>query len=158
MRAKQRTQLCALALLLAVVFSACDNNVWYIEKEVLPEYGWDKEDVVAFEVDIEDTLQPVDFYIMLRNMGNYSYANLYLFLKTTTPDGTYSMDTLNCPMADQKGRWLGKGLGGIKTQELLFMRNVRFVQSGTYRFEFQQGMRKDTLQGIYEVGIKIEKP
>jgi len=158
MRLTQQIIIKILPLFFALAFVACDSNVWYIEKEVLPEYGWCKDSNVHFEVAIEDTLQPVNFYIMLRNMGSYPFANLYLFMQTTFPNGEVSTDTLNCPLADNKGNWLGKGLGDIKTQELLFMRNVRFVQAGNYRFEFQQGMRKDTLLGVYEMGIKIEKP
>jgi gliding motility-associated lipoprotein GldH len=78
-------------------------------------------------------------------------------VKTTFPNGKFSTDTLECILADEKGKWLGKGLGDIYDNQIPFKRNVRFPQAGTYVFEIQQGMRSDNIPLIMDVGLRIEK-
>jgi len=80
-----------------------------------------------------------------------------LFIKTVFPNGKFSNDTLECVLADEKGKWLGTGLGDIYDNQIPFKRNVRFPMAGTYRFEIEQGMRTETVPLIMDVGLRIEK-
>jgi gliding motility-associated lipoprotein GldH len=68
-----------------------------------------------------------------------------------------SNDTLDCILADEKGKWLGSGIGDIYDNQIPFKRNVRFPLPGTYSFEIQQGTRKDDIPLIMDVGLRIEK-
>ncbi|MEI7596648.1 MAG: gliding motility lipoprotein GldH [Bacteroidota bacterium] len=148
-----------IVVLFIVLFSvSCDKNVLYVENQTLANSVWKKQDKLSFTADIQDTINPINVYLSVRNKGDYSYSNLYLFLNTIFPNGQVSRDTMECFLADPKGKWLGSGIGDIKSVELLFIKNVRFVAKGKYTFEFQQAMRDDELKGIYEFGLKIEKP
>ena len=60
-------------------------------------------------------------------------------------------------MADEKGKWLGTGVGDLYDNQIPFKRNVRFPLAGIYHFEIEQGMRLETTPLILDVGLRIEK-
>jgi len=69
----------------------------------------------------------------------------------------YSIDTIECLLADDSGKWLGKERGKMVDNRILFRRGIRFKLSGNYSFEFEQAMRDTDLNGIEDFGIRIEK-
>lgn len=140
-----------------LVFASCDSNRIYEQNETISESGWNMSDIKKFEVEIKDPATPVNFYINVRQADGYPYSNLFLFIKTNFPGGKASVDTLECMLADEKGKWLGSGIGDIYDNQIPFKRNVRFPQAGKYVFEIQQGMRTDGVPLIMDVGLRIEK-
>jgi gliding motility-associated lipoprotein GldH len=96
-------------------------------------------------------------YINIRNASGYAYSNLYLFLDTKYPNNSMSRDTIECILADPSGKWLGDGSGDIWDNQILFKKNVRFKQIGTYKFRYEQAMRMPKLPMIMDVGLRIEK-
>jgi gliding motility-associated lipoprotein GldH len=139
------------------LFTSCDSNRIFEENKAIPESGWNVNDIKKFDVDIKDPSTPANFYINIRNADGYPYYNVVLFIKTTFPNGKMSNDTLDCILADEKGKWLGSGIGDIYDNQIPFKRNVRFPLPGTYSFEIQQGTRKDDIPLIMDVGLRIEK-
>jgi gliding motility-associated lipoprotein GldH len=93
----------------------------------------------------------------LRNAGNYPYSNIFLFVNTYFPSGTIDKDTVEIMLASPDGKWMGKGLGDIWDNRILFKRNVTFPEKGKYRFEISQAMRLNPLPGITDAGMRIEK-
>lgn len=138
-------------------FSSCDSNGIFEQNQAIPESGWATSNVIKFNVDIKDPSTATNFYINVRNADGYPYNNLFLFIKTTFPNGKVSSDTLECTLADEKGKWLGSGIGDLYDNRIPFKRNVRFPLAGTYSFEIQQGMRIDNIPLIMDVGLRIEK-
>ena len=122
----------------------------------LPNKNWEIGNTIKFDVEVSDTMSGYDFYIDLRTETSYPYANIYMFVNTTFPSGKTARDTVECILADHTGRWLGSGLGDIKDNHILFKDNVRFPNTGTYTFEFEQGMRIESLSSILDVGISLE--
>jgi gliding motility-associated lipoprotein GldH len=84
-------------------------------------------------------------------------SNLYLFVTTTAPSGHSVRDTVEVILADEKGKWLGSGLGDIWDLQQLYKQNVRFAQRGKYRFEYEQAMRTEKLPFVLDVGLRVEK-
>ena len=144
-------------LLCLFFFSSCDDKRIFEQNQSIPETGWSSSNILKFEVDITDPSTPGNFYINVRHADGYPYSNLFLFIKTTFPSGKFSNDTLECVLADEKGKWLGTGLGDIYDNQIPFKRNVRFPLSGKYTFEIQHGMRSDIIPLIMDIGLRIEK-
>lgn len=142
--------------LIALLFHSCKHNVVFEENQEIGLPGWSISKPLTFEVMVEDTLTLNDFYVNIRNNSDYPYSNLYLFIKTILPNHTMAMDTLECILADDTGKWLGKGLGDVKSKQYPFMKQFRFPHAGKYLFVVEQGMRQDPLPGIVDVGISIE--
>lgn len=145
-----------LPLFLCMLMTGCDSRSIYDKFKDTPEGIWDRTQLFKFDVEIEDTAAIYNVFINLRHTGDYKYSNVYMFLNTVFPDKKVSRDTVDCVLADDKGKWMGKGLGDIKDNQFLLKRNVRLRQKGIYTFEFEQAMRVEKLEGIKSVGIRIE--
>jgi gliding motility-associated lipoprotein GldH len=136
---------------------ACQNSAVFQEQQAIPAEGWHAEGKLLFEAAITDTLSLHKFYLDIRNNTDYPYSNLFLFLDIEFPDGRNLRDTIECLLADKRGQWTGSGFGSIRFNRFLFRDDVWFPVTGTYRFKIQHGMREETLQGITDAGIRIEK-
>lgn len=146
----------ALIVGLLLALAGC-TEVMFQETQEVPNKIWEVGSNFQFDVEVVDTMKSYDFYIDLRNGSDYPYANIFMFVNTTFPSGKTARDTVECILADKSGRWLGSGLGDILDNHILFKENIRFPNAGTYRFEFEQGMRTESLPEILDVGISIEK-
>jgi gliding motility-associated lipoprotein GldH len=149
----------AAALLLA---SCADENRVFEENVEIPNEKWKVSEKAILEAEINDTLSSHNFLINVRNTERYPYRNLYLFVKTVFPNGKSSKDTVGIVLADATGRWIGNGGGYLNSSShlsntIMYQYNRRFPLSGTYRFEIEQAMRADTLVGIKNIGLRIEK-
>jgi len=60
-------------------------------------------------------------------------------------------------LANEKGKWLGSGIGDIYEIQIPYKKNVRFPYPGKYSFTFEQAMRIEELSFVYDVGLRIEK-
>lgn len=136
---------------------SCDNNGIYHQYLSIDNNAWQKDSAAVFTVPIIDTANLYNVIIDIRNRNEYSYQNLYLFVYSTTPDGKTDGDTLNCILADNQGRWYGKGIGSTSTLPIMYMPSVKFSQKGVYTFKIMQGMREEILEGISDIGLRVEK-
>ena len=144
---------------LLILLGACHSRSLFDEYRPIPKARWDKDSLMVFEVPVSDVnvRQNHNLFVNVRNDINYKYSNLWLFVKITQPGDTTVTDTFEVTLADPTGKWLGKGFGGIKTNENLFRQNVFFPKPGTYKFEVQHGMRGIVIEGITDIGIRLER-
>lgn len=119
---------------------------------------WKLPDKIVFEIPVSDTLSSNDVSFIIRTGSSYPFRNIYLFVSTSSPEGNLITDTLMYYLADEKGNWFGKGIGDIHELKLPYKTNVFFPVKGTYRIQLQHGMRVEDLKGVYDVGLRIEKP
>lgn len=147
----------ALLIILIALFSSCDKKVIYNNFTPIVNTTWNKDSLLKFEVPVTDTLKMHRFFINVRNDIDYKYSNLWLFVKITQPGDTTVTDTFEVTLADPAGKWLGSGFGGFKTTENLYRGSVYFPKAGVYEIQIQHGMRGKILEGISDVGIKIEQ-
>jgi gliding motility-associated lipoprotein GldH len=160
-------RLAVKSLLILTIFLAlvsCGTNVEYSQYQRIDStIGWEKNNLLKFDYVAKDTNQLYDVYINVRNAESYPFRNLFMFLHTTYPNGIKITDTVECILADDKGKWMGSGMGDLFDNSILFKKNARFHQLGKYTFSFEQAMRFgdkntiDPLPLISDVGITIEK-
>jgi gliding motility-associated lipoprotein GldH len=149
-------QLLIFASLIALLFSCDRNRVFEAYKE-LPQTGWNKDSLVVFKIDVTDTLQNNILYLNVRNDIKYKYSNLWLFVKIDQPGKTAIADTFEMILAAPTGKWLGEGFGGIKTRQVIYKSGIYFPVSGEYKINIQHGMRENVLQGITDIGFRVER-
>ena len=146
-----------IMLAIAVVaLSSCDRNKVYEEYVEVDDYVWNVSQPLNFEFEITDTLALHDIYVNVRHANQYPYSNLWLFINSWSPSGLKAVDTLECVLADEHGKWAGSGLGDIWDMQILWKKNVRFAQAGKYHIEYNQAMRTDNLVGIMDMGLRVE--
>jgi len=141
----------------AIILSSCDKKAVFQNYVRLPGGNWHKDSLVVFTVEITDTTQFNNLYFNIRNNVGYDFSNLWLFFSITPPRGEALADTVDISLAAPDGKWLGRGTGKYRDNQILFRRNIYFPHKGEYKFQIGQGMRADVLKGISDVGIRIEK-
>lgn len=149
-------RICGLLALSALLF-ACNSGSIVQDKFTIPDGEWHMNRIFTSKVLVEDTLTPYDFYLNVRNGGDYKYNNLHVFVTTVFPNSKRSIDTIECQLADQSGRWLGKGLGDILDSRIWYKANKRFPMKGEYKFIIQHAMRDTTVDAVLNIGISIEQ-
>lgn len=143
-------------LLASLFFISCDSNRYYEQNIEVPGEEWMANESMDFTMEIEDTNSLFNFYVNVRNTNDYPYANLYIFIESTFPDSLIARDTVELQLASLDGKWLGSGYGKYKYHHFILRKAMRFVQQGSYSFKIEQGMRKEQLQGISDIGIRLE--
>jgi len=119
---------------------------------------WNSSNIVHFDVNINDTATAQNVYISVRNNSKYEYSNLYLFITAHSPNGNALRDTVEIILADERGKWLGKGAASIFTLYYPYKTNIKFPTPGIYTFDIEQAMWIRDLKNISEIGLKIDKP
>jgi gliding motility-associated lipoprotein GldH len=141
--------------LILLILAGCGKGVVFDNNKSISGDVWKSDQVIRFDVPVEDTVHIFKFYLNLRHTTSYRYANIFLFIDSTFPDGKQARDTVECILADPSGKWLGKGVSNIRDNQVLLRRGLRFPQKGNYIFEFEQAMRETELKGIMDVGLRI---
>ena len=134
---------------------ACDRQVVFENNVAIAPTGWSQDAPVQFEWDITDTVSLHNFYVSIRNGEGYPYSNIFLFVSMEFPNGKLSVDTIDCPLADQDGHWLGSGLGDLYDNRIIFKERKKFPMAGHYRISIQQAMVEKDLPEIYDVGFRL---
>ncbi len=147
-----------LAIFILIIgFVSCDTNKVFEEYIEVESANWKKENVANFEFEAKDTTVAHNLYINVRNTGSYAYSNLYLFVTMQGPNGGILKDTVNCILADNRGKWLGKGVGDLWDLRIPYVGGFKFAQSGKYTVSLEQAMRVNNgLNGITDVGLRVE--
>jgi gliding motility-associated lipoprotein GldH len=142
-------------LLSSLLLVGCDQNVVFENNIMISPDGWKQDEVVQFEWDITDTISLHNFYVSIRNGEGYQYSNIFLFVSMEFPNGKMSVDTIDCPLADADGHWLGSGLGDLYDNRIIFKERKKFPMAGHYRITIQQAMREENLEEIHDVGFRL---
>jgi gliding motility-associated lipoprotein GldH len=146
-----------LLLFLGLSLSSCDPNRVFEDNLELPDYTWDVKNKLTFDVQVEDTVSYHDLFVNVRHASHYPYANLYLFITITSPQGHVARDTMECVFADASGQWTGDGMGDIWDTQQIWKPGVRFPVAGLYKFEYVHGMRTEQVPFIMDVGLRVAR-
>lgn len=146
-----------LWLLLLPLLNSCGKEAFFDEMVEIPDHQWTHSDMIQFKVPVDDTVNTFDFFVNVRHTKSYGYSNLFVFLHTVAPDGRKMTDTLEFPMADPEGNYVGKVSGGLVLNRIIVKKDTRFPKSGEYTFVIEQAMRDEELSEITDVGLTIVK-
>ncbi len=136
----------------------------YDQYKPIENFQWYSEKSIEFIVSNQDTIFKNNVFINIRNNKNYEFSSLFLIAKIEFPSGFQVVDTLEYEMTDAKGNWLGSGFANLKENKLFYKEQVVFSEKGDFKFNIQHATRsvndiegKNPLQGITDVGLRIEK-
>lgn len=146
-----------------ICLTSCQDQDYVFSKYESTGGKWHKNDTLNFNFSAKDTTQTYNVFISLRNNLEYEFKNIYLISNITFPNGKVVIDTLEYPMANNDGSFIGKG-SSIIENKLWLKEKVKFKEEGQYIFKLRQAMRKmnevealEQLKGVVDVGIQIEE-
>lgn len=144
-------------ILISVLFISCDKNRVFEDNAVIKDNQWFLNNKPVFYVDIKDTTSAYNIYFNVRNTGNFKYSNLFILLTVQGPKSKAETNRYEFRLANPDGKWLGSGLGDIYSNRIKLEEKIMFPKKGVYSFTVEQNMRDNPLEGIEDVGIRIEK-
>ncbi|MDE6266874.1 MAG: gliding motility lipoprotein GldH [Muribaculaceae bacterium] len=144
-----------MTAILMTVMLACntDPNRYSSYHNISLDQGWAYTDTLTFIPLHADSVASGDYWICVRHSNNYPFANLWLELSYTDPDGNHHADTVNLTLADTYGNWQGQRLGLHYQHRVKAVENVRHL-IGT-PLKVRHIMRMDTLREIDLVGVEF---
>lgn len=152
------------SLIVVLALASCDSNRVFDKYKPVPN-TWNKENIISFDLNPNDSIQPFNLFVNLRNTNAYKFSNIFLIVDMVNPNGKIQKDTLEYKMAEPSGKLLGSGYTDIKENKLWYKEGFIFKEAGNYTVRIQQAMRERgnvdgvvNLDGITDVGFRIEKP
>lgn len=140
---------------LVVCCTACGPNVIFTESKSFPESGWAYADTAHFKFVIPSTETAYDFVLSVDHNKEFAYQNFYVQLHTGFPNGKRQSQELSLQLAGDFGAWKGSCSGAVCTQDITFLRNARFEQTGAYYLTVVQHSREALLKGIEELQFSV---
>ena len=140
------------------IFMSCANKQGQEKYHVFHEEKWNTDSIVAISLSKVDTNSSYNMVLKVRHNTDYEYQNLFLFV-----DFQDKIDTIEVMLSEKSGRWIGRGFGDIKEQEILFRDQVLFSAEKQNKLFFEQAMRYgdrkkiNELKGIIAIGIGVNQ-
>jgi len=155
-----RTRNNMLLFIAGVLFSSllsCSEGEVYYRFYHIEKGNWFHDSTLLFTMDSLDihTGQAYDISIELTTGHLFPYRNLWLQIDHNLTDTLLHRDTLQCILADDHGRWLGSGVGGLYQLSVPFLNSLPLDAAPHYRLSITQVMKDDPLPGIEKVGLKV---
>jgi len=146
-----------IALLFTMI--ACDDQRIYEDYYDFKDGQWIVQEKPSFEFNITDTMQRYNVYANIRN--SVSYPESRFFFQYTLQDSLHviSKKLISIYFFDHKtGEPMGSsGLGDIYDHQLLLLKDQTFNKPGKYQLNYEQFARRDSIQGILAIGVRVEK-
>ena len=142
-------------LLLFSMWSGCRADYISEQQQEIPSGIWTYADSITLSFSVEDTSRLYRLEGLVTHSDEYGYQNLYVDIHTNYPSGKRSQQPLSIDLADNSGRWYGNCRGGACRINIDLQPKVKFDETGTYRLVFHQYMRKESIEGIESIGIRL---
>ena len=110
--------------------------------------GWKRTDTLCFHaVPIDTNRNCMEISLGIRHTHKYPYRDIWLSI---------GKDTLHIDLADEQGRWKGKGIGDMRlVQQEASISLTDMDSCGTIRIHHI--MQHDPLPGISDIGIEVHE-
>lgn len=150
---------CSLFLVpCAFLLSSCQTIDLYERVVAIPDQEWKSSFQPQFKFIIKDTQSRYDIFVVVRHNEKYEFNNLWIALTyqlngKPPVTGQYELTLAN------NEKWLGTAMDDLYEHRILITnpREGLALQPGEYTFTIAQIMRKDPLENILNVGVRIEK-
>ena len=145
-RLKQANKL-LFPLVLLLITSCTGHNRFHSYLPVNKD-GWKRTDTLCFHaVPIDTNRNCMKISLGIRHTHKYPYRDIWLSI---------GKDTLHIDLADEQGRWKGKGIGDMRlVQQEASISLTDMDSCGTIRIHHI--MRHDPLPGISDIGIEVHE-
>lgn len=153
-----QTRVCSILLILASLFalSACDRTAVYSKYRSVSPRGWMRSDTLRFSHSHSAQTGTYAEDLCLRVSRDYPFSDITLIVEQNTQTRSIQRtDTLHCILAEQ-GQWQGK-VGVSYLQYSFSLADILLSPGDTLGIAVRHGMRREPLQGIADVGIKISR-
>lgn len=137
---------------------ACDPSTLVHTYAHVDGAAWKRTDTLQIESEMLDSGRVGRMYLDVRSNSSYPYMNLGILIEGIGPDSTvvFPQKEIDVQLLDSGGRANGgSSHEGIRISEVP-IGALRMDKPGMYRFRIVQSMTDSILNGICDVGLRIE--
>ena len=146
-----------IVLLMLTALCGCQKHIAYHAFKHISDTGWDKTDTLNF--DIKPQLGDGNYCLdaELRTGKNYPFQQLTLEVEETVyPSRERYHDMVNCEIVSEEGVIGGDGISYF--QYKFHIRDLSLRQGDSLRVSLTHNMKREIMQGITDVGIRLSLP
>ena len=145
----------SVAVVGAVMLSACGDCRVYSRFVAAPVDGMEKNDTAVFDVPPVPASDRYRQEIGLRITAAYPFTNLCLQVEQTVEPGRrVRVDTLDCRLYDADGNVLGRGISMF--QYSFILADVNLQKGDSLHVCVRHVMKREILPGIADIGFSME--
>lgn len=124
----------------------------FSEYHTLGGNGWKYGEILNYDFTPRDSVVNGDITLSLRHSNDYIYSNIYL--EVTIADSLqHRCDTIAMTLADDFGRWKGKGIGTDFQMSDTIARGITLHRP--VKIAVRHIMRDEVLEHIEQVGVSF---
>ena len=144
-------------LLLFVSISSCQTIDLYERVVSIPRQEWQSNFKPQFKFNIKDTQSRYDIFVILRHNEKYEFNNVWISLAYQMQGEAAVTGQYELPLANNEG-WMGIAMDDLYEHRIRITPPEGIsLRAGDYTFTVGQIMRKDPLENVLNVGLRIEK-
>lgn len=136
---------------------SCGKPSLYSKTHEFANGLWSSGEMPTFEFEAHDSIKPYDLSFLLRVNSEYDFQNIWILMHTDKPDGSFSTDSVNLQLCDERGRWLGKKNGAVYSYQAVFGKEHRFSPVGKYRIRMEHAVMEPNLRGVLDLSLMVEE-
>ena len=140
-----------------IFFISCSNEEVYFHYNKVENGEWFRDSVLTFYLDTLRVDQKGEYNISLELTTSvlYPYNDIHLKIDHNLNDTIIVSDTIKYKVADEYGKWLGKGVGSLRQLSLPYKKDVWLDSTSRYELNLFQLMNANPLKGVEKVGIRV---
>lgn len=136
---------------------SCSTPFVFDQNLDVDQQSWSRDDLKEFTVPITDAQSSYTLYLNTRHTYQYPFENLALSIQESGPRVAEKTSLITFLLAAPDGHWKGKGSGNIFNNQVIYLKNHHFPDTGTYTFKVKPMMNPKSLPGIISIGLRVEK-
>lgn len=146
----------ALALTVATALASCNRKTVYNHYQHTSAAGWEKDDTLTFEGIAIPEGGVYTEEIGLRTGSDYPFQSLtFIIEQTVSPSGDTRSETFTAHLMSEDGETLGHG---VSLYQYRFpFRSLTLQEGDTLSIRIHHDMKRETLPGIFDVGMKLRR-
>jgi len=142
---------------LCLFLLACNTDTLRVEKK-FENQQWLYADSIVLHPEITDTLAQYRLNLNLNLNEQYPFSNIYIQQKLSSPDDSLFEYIQTFEILNPDGTWKIKpDIFGTASIQLPLIPLFKFQKTGFWNITIKQFMREDTLKGVENACIKLEK-
>jgi|AGTN01.3.fsa_nt_gi gliding motility-associated lipoprotein GldH len=155
-RTKHKISFFFIGVALSFLISCSEGEVYYRFHHI-DKGKWYRDSFLVFKTDSADFRSGKKYDISVEVSINhvYPYRDLWIHIDHNLVDSIFRRDTLQCYLADEYGKWLGSGVGGLNQLSFPYLSSVSLDTTRRYELTIGHAMSDDPLIGIEKVGLKV---
>ncbi len=138
------------------LLTACNEKTVYSEYESIAVEGWARNDTIAFNDIVIKATTDYKEEIGVRINDAFPFLGLFLYVEQEIrPGHIIRTDTLSCRLMDEEGNVKGRGLSFY--QYNFHLTTLHLYAGDTLSIRIRHNMRRETLPGVANIGMRISK-